>query len=445
MVGKKDSNGRPIDVHRFQVEDSEGNTTYTELDENGTIASALDSSGMRMDFVWDSNYTSVQISLVLPNNSQQFTINVDLTENITNTTLELDGEIVERRSVPDSRHQLRKDFDDEIMLPEKPRLYKDELKSKRQAPSNAARVSVYVISCGEPELHAIVRADATVDGMTTEYNGVQSSMPGLYYISIPTEAASVIGENIGDVCSDVEMALNRACDWYGNVKKAIEKVAKLFSRKKHSADQYICFSLSKVLKLVPHLRLIPIYRFCRKVFQGANYYCDEISAPIAEGLTEKRRSELFCELITDHVDNAIDSFRNTKVYLRPYAVFPAGHTVSAPRQRLVLSPGSSEVSTTFTIDDDSGLQITSLTVFPADPAPNENYAVTVVYECYTPLTYVFMSIVGTDNYSATRSCIGGPTCVLNVPGAQALVRDTVTVTITNPSAQSLSRILIIIF
>lgn len=445
MVGKKDSNGRPIDVDRFQVEDSEGNTTYTELGENGTIASALHSSGMRMDFVWDSNYTSVQISLVLPNNSQQLTINVDLTENITNTTLELDGEIVERRSVPDARHQLRKDFDDEIMLPKKPRLYKHELHSKRQTSSNAARVSIYVISCGEPEPNAIIRADATVNGMTTKYNGVQSSMSGLYYISIPTEATSVIGENIGKVCSDVEMALNKACGWYNDVKKAIEKVAKRFSRKKHSADKYICFALSNVLKLVPHLRLIPIYRFCRKVFQGANYYCDKINAPIVEGLTEKRRSELICELITEHVDNVIDSFRNTKVYLRPYAVFPAGHTVSAPRQRLVLSPGSSEVSTTFTIDDNSVLQITSLTVSPADPAPHESYSVTVMYECYTPLTQVSMSIVGTDNYSKTISCIGGPTCVLYVPGAQALVRDTVTVIITNPSAQTLSRILVIIF
>ena len=138
IIGKKDSNGRPIDVHRFQVEDSEGNTTYTGLDENGTITSALHSSGMRMDFAWDSNYTSVQISLVLPNNSQQLTINVDLTENITNTTLELDGEFVERRSVPDTHHQLRKDFDDEIMLHEKRILYKHGLKSKRQASSNAA-------------------------------------------------------------------------------------------------------------------------------------------------------------------------------------------------------------------------------------------------------------------------------------------------------------------
>ena len=445
IIGEKDSSGRPTDVRRFQVEDSEGNSTYSELDENGTLTSAFDSSGMRMDLVWDSNYTSVQINLVLPNNSQQLTINIDLTENITNTTLDFDGENVERRSVANPRHQLKDYFDDEGIPPEVPRTQKTKSKSKRQVSTNAARVSINVISCEGPEPNAIVQAFATVDDMTTTYNGVQSGMPGLYYIFIPTESASTIGENIGEVCSYIEMALDKACDWYGKVKKTVDRVARLFGRKKHSAEQYICFALANGLKLIPHLRLVPIYRFCKKIFLGASYYCDKINAPIVEGITEKKWSELLCEQINEHVDNAIDSFRDTEVYLKPYAIFPAGHTIFAPRKRLVLPPGSNEVSTTFTINDDSDLQITRLIVLPADPAPLENYAVTVRYECYTPSTQVSMIIVGTDNYVDSNSCTGGPTCVLHVPGAKALVRDTVTITITNPSAQSLSRQLIIIF
>ena len=93
MIGEKDSNGNPTKVQRFEVVDLDGNSTFTELDENGTITSAVDSSGMTMRFKWDSNYTSVQVTLVLPDLSQQITINVDLTDNTTNATLDLEDEL----------------------------------------------------------------------------------------------------------------------------------------------------------------------------------------------------------------------------------------------------------------------------------------------------------------------------------------------------------------
>ena len=102
MIGGKDSNGNPTKVQRFEVVDLDGNSTFTELDENGTIASAVDSSGMTMRFKWDSNYTSVQVTLVLPDLSQQITINVDLTDNTTNATLGLEDELFDKRSVDDN-------------------------------------------------------------------------------------------------------------------------------------------------------------------------------------------------------------------------------------------------------------------------------------------------------------------------------------------------------
>ena len=103
MIGEKDSNGNPTKVQRFEVVDLDGNSTFTELDENGTITSAVHSSGMTMRFEWDSNYTSVQVTLVLPDLSQQITINIDLTDNTTNATLDLEDELFDKRSIDDNK------------------------------------------------------------------------------------------------------------------------------------------------------------------------------------------------------------------------------------------------------------------------------------------------------------------------------------------------------
>ena len=314
-----------------------------------------------------------------------------------------------------------------------------EVRSKRDS-TNSARVSINVLSCGQPEPDAIVQADASFDDSTTRYTAVASDTSGLYYIYIPTVVSSTIGETIGEVCSAVEMVLDKACSWYGKAKKYI----KYFT--KHSVDKLVCYYLGNGIKLaIPQLRLIPVYKFCKAIFKGVNYYCDKINAPILSGVIDKKKSKLICELITDYTDNAIDFFRDTDVSLTPFAIFPAGHTVTGSSKVLSLPPGSSIVSTTFTIDDDRSLQITSLTVVPADPDPGQSYVVTVQYECYTSSTSVVMSIVGTDGYTDTIHCSGGPACILNVPGAVALVQDTVTVRISDSSSPTITRTAFIVF
>ena len=432
MIGEKDSNGNPTKVQRFEVVDLDGNSTFTKLDENGTITSAVHSSGMTMKFEWDSSYMSAQIILVLPDLSQQIIINVDLTDNTTNATLDIEDELFDKRSIDDNEIP-QKSQKPHISNAEK------EVRSKRDT-TNFARVSINVLSCGQPEPDAIVKADASFDDSTTRYTAVPSDTSGLYYVYIPTVASSTIGKTIGEVCSAIEMVLDEACSWYDKLKK----VTSYFT--KHSVDKLVCYYLGNGIKLaIPQLRLIPVYKFCKAIFKGVNYYCDKVNAPILSGVIDKKKSELICELITDYTDNAIDFFRDTDVSLIPFAIFPAGHTVTGSSKVLSLPPGSSIVSTTFTIDDGTSLQITSLTVVPADPDPGEDYIVTVRYECYTSSTSVVMSIVGTDGYTNTIYCFGGPSCILNVPGAEALVQDRVTVRISDPSSPTITRTAFIIF
>ena len=432
MIGEKDSNGNPTKIQRFEVVDLDDNSTFTKLDENGTITSAVHSSGMTMKFEWDSNYTSVQVTLILPDSSQQITINVDLTDDTTNATLDIEDELFDKRSIRDNEMP-QKSQESHVNYAKK------EVRSKRDA-TNSARVSINVLSCGQPEPDAIVKADASFDDSTTTYTAVQSDTSGLYYVYIPTVASPTIGEDIGEVCSAIEMVLDEACSWYGEIKDYISYFSK------HSVDKLICYYLGNGIKLVvPQLNLLPVYKFCKSIFKGVHYYCNKINAPILSGVIDKKKSELICELITDYTDNAIDSFRDTEVSLTPFAIFPAGHIVTGSSKVLSLPPGSSIVSTTFTIDDDTSFQITSLTVVPADPDPGEDYAVTVRYECYTSSTSVMMSIVGTDGYTNTIYCSGGPSCILNVPGALALVQDIITVRISDSSSPTITRKAFIIF
>ena len=425
IIGEKDSNGNPIKVERFQVVDSDGNSTFTQLDDSGTITSAVHSSGMSLKFAWDENFTSVHLTLVLPDSSQQFFVKVDLTDNSTDATLIIDGQVIDKRSIDDV-------FEEENERVKRPQAQhgqnyesKAGVRSKRETTSSA-QVSINVLSCGEPEPDAIVQADVLHDNVSTTYTAVASNITaGLYYIYIPT-TSSMINETIKEKCDSIEMVLDEACGWYDKLKKATSSFTK-------ELEKIICSYLGNSIKLfVPALRLIPVYKFCKNVFKGIDFYCDKINAPIITGVTEKKKSELICDLITEYTDNVINLFSgDIDIYFTPFALFPAGHTIKSPSKILSLAPGSSIVSTPFTINDDKSLQITSLVVDPADPDPGQGYRVYVQYECYTDSTYIHMTILGTDMYHDQISCTGGPSCILHVPGAAPEVQDTVTVKIFN--------------
>ena len=443
VIGEKDSDGIPIKVERFETVDSDGNSTYVKFDSNSTvISSAIDSDGMKMDFNWDvdSNYTRVTVSIYMPDIGQEIIVNLDLTDNITNTSLDLGFDSsTKKRSISGRQHVKRT----EGILPSD--IYDDDVKrshitaKRRVQQQNTARVSVNVESCGMPENDAIVYADSEYNGAANVYIGELSSTPGLYYIDIPTAPASTLGADIGSVCSAIESALSSACDWYGDIKKYLN-YALSFIGVKHDAEKVFCFSLATALKVIPQARLIPIHKFCRKIFKGINTVCKKVGTTVGE----ERAGELICDAITEYTDNAIDAFRDINILFVPHAIFPGGEKHSASGRTLSLGPGTSNIATTFTISDGATLKINSLTITPPDPVPHQSYRAYLTYQCYTTATLVTMTIVGTDSYTDTRYCTNGPTCVLYVPGAEALVVDTVTVSITD-NGVTVGRQAIIVF
>lgn len=432
VVGDKDSDGIPTKVERFETVDSDGNTTFVKLDNStSVISSAIDSGGMKMDFNWDvdSNYTKVTVSIYIPETAQEFIVNLDLTTNITNSSLDLgfddSDESTQKRSINDNLNNDGIQKRSKGSVPNS-NAYVDNMKrksyrSKRNAQAmNTARVSVNVESCDQPENDAIVYANSLHDGAANVYTGQLSSSPGLYYIDIPTAPTSTVGNEIGSVCSAIESALSSTCSWYSDIKLILNDLLSKIKHK-HSVDKVFCYTLATALRLIPQARLIPIHKFCRKILKGVDSICDKVT-PVAD---------LICDAITEYTDDAIDFFRGTEIFLNPFAIFPGGAKHSATGRTISLTPGTSNVATVFMISDGMSLNIESLSIFPYDPLPHQDYIARANYRCYTAGAVVTMTIIGTDSYTDTVSCTGGPTCTLNVPGAAALVVDRVTVTIVD--------------
>lgn len=254
-------------------------------------------------------------------------------------------------------------------------------------------------------------------------------------VLIPTSEVSDIGDTAEKICNKIEMILGKVCDTYSKVNDFVS----LFS--KHEADSIICFSLGKGLQIAfPALRVLPVYRFCKTAFKGLKSYCNYANRDLGNEATP---AKLLCDALP-LVDNGIDILQQTDILFTPSAIFPPGNTVTAQGRVLRIPPGFSSINGMFAIENDQNeLSITQFTVQPFDPAPVEDYVVTVSYECYSSNLVVYMSIIGTDNYRDSTTCFGGPSCVLQVPGAEALVRDFVTVTAQDNSIHIERRVIIL--
>ena len=436
MLGNKSSNtGVPQSVDEFRVENDE-TTTFISMNEGGRIGSGYDSAGLQMDLVWDENQTSVYVSIVFNNGTEQLTINVNFSEPVGENITENEEQVFTKRSLHENGYPQ-----------EKTDSVNDLIKTKRQSSTqNYASVFVSTETCDEPESNANVFADVLLGydeqdrsfEQSTQYGGLTTSTNGEYEVRIPTSSASDIGEQSGEFCDAVEMFLSQVCDYYSKA----NKVTKFFSGK--NFDSVFCFLLGNGLRLAfPALRLLPVFRFCKNIFKPLKWYCNNVNEDIKN--TDTSPAELICDSLP-LIDNGVDFFNTKKVLFTPSAIFPQGNRVQGNSEVLSIPPGGSRVPNTFHIvNDQDQLKITHFSVTPFDPAPGEDYIVLVSYSCFSSTSLsVRMSIVGTDGYSDVVVCYFGPSCSLHVPGAEALVRDDVIVTIRSGSS-SISRKVVIIF
>ena len=453
-IGNKSESGLPRTIDEFLVEsanqsDDDVGPTFVFMSDNGTVESAQANNGLRIDFNWDDNETIVYTSIVFNNGSEQLSIRINLSEpvdeNFTSFITEIDSAIPSKRSVNPTSDSASKQKTQPRPLSVRDSKTGSKVPTKRQSDSQTsshADVFVTVQTCNEPETNARVFADVLLDydegtrayEREVRYWGTKSGNPGEYTVRIPTSKASMIVE---DICDGVNMILGTMCATYSN----INRWTKTFSG--HEADSVLCFFIGKGLRLVfPALRVIPVHRFCKNIFKPFKAYCKYADSDIPG--TEVSPIDLVCDALSV-VDNGIDLLREQNILFTPTAIFQQGNQVQGTGQVLTIPPGTSIVPQRFTISDDGLLRITAFSVVPFDPIPHQDYVVTVSYSCYsTPSFSARMTIVGTDTYTDVNTCLTGPTCVLFVPGAEALVRDDVNIFIQNGQS-SASRMVVIIF
>ena len=432
VFGDKDEDGNALSIDSLTLDDASGNITSVAFNSNTTFIDRIaTSSGDYLNFEWSGDLDSVLVTGVSGDGASQITIHISLNSSATSTDI--------RRSVRSIYSEEVEDIQNNV--------------EKRQSTSSGiANVQVDVKRCMQPEPDAKVFARAYLDykktatgfesdGETT-YQAFPTQFSGIFDIRIPVEPKSTVVMKVGEICEKAAKAVGKACTVLGIL------------------DKYVPIKVETVI--CNALRVHPIGRLlapaCVKGFRALRAYCNTLGASIVDvgpivgsAAGVPNYASIICRgisLVSDKLDQIIDSFKTTNILLQPYAVFLDGYTVSAESQVVELRPGISGLLAQFTIEDDRTLpMVTSLTVAPPDPAPLQNYNVVVTYICASSTAHIRMSIVGTDEYTDNISCFGmQSSCVLSVPGAQELVVDTVTIVIVEPTQDyTFIRTVIVVF
>ena len=139
---------------------------------------------------------------------------------------------------------------------------------------------------------------------------VRTTSPGVYYVKIPTQPSSMLGEAIEEVCKIIVGIIGHGCTAVSAINPALELS--------------ICVRIAAAVDLitlpVPG-HSVPVFVACEAGFRAFRLYCDTLGASPAVGAPSP--ADGICESISI-VDDAIDLFRAKTIHLQPYAIFPAG-------------------------------------------------------------------------------------------------------------------------
>ena len=395
----------------FHIVSKDGNVTDVHLGDDGTPVRAASDDGARIDFTWGDN--TVHLAAVTSDGTSQVNINIDLSDTSSRRKREVNELVKHPRDSPryiQSRH-------------------------RRQDDSMDAMVCINVTSCGTSECDARVGAEVSVgyNNETRKYNSVmqvfgeETDTECVFKVTLPIQPAS----ESATACKQVEESIKNTCDWYRTQQDANTKEGGIL---------LICLALNGALPL--SRRGGSLSTLCKNSFKGFEVFCGD-SDKTDEADPGKSNRTTVCDVVTNVLDSALGAHEGSTILFRPYAVFENGGKVYADEKMLELVPGTigccviENPSTTPTVHN--------LVVTPLDPDPGQNYVVTITYTCTTSKVSVTMNIVGTDGYTKTVNCVGGDTCTLDVPGAEALVEDTVTVNIRDDPDFEFQRVVLIIF
>lgn len=446
-LGAKTEDGVATSVDTLVFNDQSGNQSITTINSNNNLPERVTSSdGTSVMFVWNDELDSVQVTGVSSNGDTQATINVDLLElNSTESNSTESGNLLaiaasQKTFRTESRRirslEARKTA--ELVYHQSMHIETSFVKARnKKAAGSLVTTQINVESCNIPEpdaqVFAIVRQNFVQTSTSTTFSSEETltafatGTPGQFKIRIPSpcEPGTSINNQVEELCMEISDTLDITCREFRRLPNRLSSGFRICREIETAVDE--------ITEQLPGVS-VNVFRTCLQAFFTFNSYC---SSPF---FRSRNLGDTTSNTICSQVEAATDPFEDlvgtTDIFLQPYAIFPSGNRVDATGIVITLNPGDSgPLSQNFVIPNDNTVpEIILLTVNPPDPAPGEDYVATATLRCTTDMSFISMTIVGSDGFQDSNSCSGAVTvCVLNVPGAAELVRDVVTVTVTDSS------------
>ena len=417
-IGNKDENGVVSDIDTFQFVDPNGNTTTVKLGNDSLINQVITDSGVVLTYDWTQDVTGllgVHISAVAKNGLLRASVNIDLT---INTTSNENGKRKRRNA-----HTFKWKESDSIG-----KVYN---RTKRQTSPLVVKVPIDVKRCGQLTDALEVKARVlfeyeetykgnTLTGVKWGQNMLLNANPtvgvGKYEIQIPNKPASDVPEVISLICGGISTALGHTCTVLSLMNPALQL--------------QVCIGIASAIELLTFVvpgDSVPVLAACEAGFAAADVACNTLGASPGPGAPS----------LLDHIcagsSAVVDNFVNeeSSIFVTPQARFSDGSSISSNGIKIDIPPGISYTASTIVLEDaKQSFVVESLYAIPFDPAPHQSYTVYFYYECGQEGHEVYMHIIGTDNYVDELTCPAVNSCnccELQVPGAEALVKDIVTV------------------
>ncbi|XP_066299036.1 uncharacterized protein [Branchiostoma lanceolatum] len=436
VQGDKTEDGDATSVESLTKTTSCGDQTIVGFSpDSALVDTVVTSSGVSMTFTWIDDKVFVTASA--KNASFELNVLVDLEPSDLST-----GTPETVTETPDYDYGVTNSGGDsaqtEVSTTQEPQTALPTSESEPVMAGQSLRLPVHVTLCNLSAEHVTVRAfgykgvteatDTSSLDPDVEYRVVPTGKAGKFVIVVPTSPANTSAEVTRTVCGSVTQVLGGVCSALLNINAV--------------TDGTICNEVADAANLLTTQtggESALVMAACSGGFACVEAFCDAVGFNATE--EEAMVSSDLCERVTE----TVDSFSPEPVLVVPKAVFSSGEEVSAPG--MIVTPGNAnQTLPAFSISFGGAHVISSVVITPRDPLPGQDYVVRAQFGCTDPTTVVTMTIVGTDGYDDEVQCTGAIAgCTLRVPGADALVRDRITVSIRSATMPVLSREYIVIF
>jgi len=399
FFGQRDIEGVPTKVDKVIVSNSTDTTIY-DLDESGRPIKVATQNGTQYEFNWITAQKAV-LTILSGDGLTQINTSIDFT----------DGSL-KSNGISNVSKRIKKPLRLTFSTP--------EIKSFKSTASEG-NCTVNVNSCGVPTYADVMVFVKRENGQTLGVFPTKSSAKGIYTTTIPTNLAPTM--NPSEICNSIVAALEPAC--------MLNDVP--------GFPLYLCSSISAALAAsgvgAPAAALI--LASCSSVAAGIEFYCTTIGYSPVPGTPSI--ADQICNSQTLNRTITEDIVIIARATSLPYNTYSLGK----------LAKGSGPFPD-LSIEISTKTAIRTLKLIPSSPIANQDYVAEGNIFCLVEGSTVKLSIVGSDGYSdsmeyAVTTTLPEGFFTLTVPGGDQGVNDVVTLEITLPDGNVLTRTASLVF